>query len=353
MSNTFNQQGQNVTNQYNAETIVLNDELATVAFKAMKAQIEALTISDQEKQSTIKSQQETIAALVQQKGRRDNTFDVDEALRDIAQNDLSKADAILASVIDEDELAIAETAKRYIQRGALWFATDTDKAISFYHRAVQLAPSNAESWNQLGRLYRRHGRLEDAENAYNTVKQIGIDENDQGLQAIAYGNIGIIYDIQGKLDDALSMYQKALEIDEALGRQEGMASIYGNIGIIYKRQGKLDEALSMYQKSLEIEKSLGRQEGMASDYGNIGNVYQTQGKLDEALSMYQKSLEIDEALGRQEGMANQYGNIGNVYQKQGKLADAKRVWLKSEALFKSVGINHKAETVRGCLEGLE
>jgi hypothetical protein len=129
-------------------TIINNDELAMQAFNAMKAQVEILTLNGQEKSQTIKSQQETIASLVQQKLQPDNVFDVDGALRDITQNDLSKADAILAAVIDKDELAIADTAKRYRQRASLWFSTDTDKAISQYQRATELAPDNAEGWNQ-------------------------------------------------------------------------------------------------------------------------------------------------------------------------------------------------------------
>ena len=173
------------------------------------------------------------------------------------------------------------------------FLDDTEEALRWYRRAVDLDPANADGWNQLGHLYHRTGPLDQAEAAFRKVVTLGEANGDMEAIAAGTGNLRLIYRTRRELDRAEEVYKKALAIEEKLGRQEGMARNYGNLGLIYRKRGELDQAEEMYKKALAIEEKLGRQEGMANQYGNLGILYQTRGELDRAEEMYKKALAIE------------------------------------------------------------
>ena len=103
------------------------------------------------------------------------------------------------------------------------FLDDTEEALRWYRRAVDLDPANADGWNQLGHLYHRTGPLDQAEAAFRKVVTLGGANGD--MEAIAAGtdNLRLIYRTRGELDRAEEVYKKELAIEEKLGRQEGMA----------------------------------------------------------------------------------------------------------------------------------
>ena len=379
---------------------IQSDPIAREALAKLVDQVEALTLSDLEKTNIIAEQTRTIARLVEQKSVSDVSERYDRALKAIAEGDKTLADEILGEAIDDVELDLEKSEKAlqeqtqkaielYIERGALWFASDTDKALDAYQRVVELDPSNLDAINQLAQLHVRIGNLSKAEDLYQSLTQL---TDDKEWQAISYGNLGLVYQARGELDKAIEYHEKALAISEALGRKEGMANQYGNLGLVYRTRGELDKAIEYYEKALAINEALGRKEGVAiqygnlglvyqtrgeldkateyhekalaisealslkegvaSQYGNIGNVYQTRGELDKAIEYYEKSLEIEKALGRKEGMASDYGNLGLVYQTRGELDKAKTVWEKSAALFLELG-SPNYEKVKMLLEELD
>ena len=75
--------------------------------------------------------------------------------------------------------------------------------------------------------------------------------------ANTYGNLGLIYRVKGDLDKAEQMHRKSLEIDEKLGRIEGMASDYGNLGVIYEERGDLKKAKENWEKARDLFKKIG------------------------------------------------------------------------------------------------
>ena len=361
------------------------DPKAEAASQALAKPVESLALSDTEKTDIIRSQQATIARLVEQKSTSMEPDKYDSALAALAKGDPSLADKLLDEALADFEKEIMKAAELYREKGALWFANDTSKALTNYQRAVELAPDSMDGWNSLGHLYQRAGTLDKAEKVYLTM----LDDGDQKYQAVAYGNLGVVYQTWGELDKAVTHYEKALAIFEALGLQPGMANQYGNLGIVYQIRGGLDQAVAYYdkalaifealglqagmakvygnlgstyqtrgerdkavkfhEKALAIDKKLGHQEGMANQYGNLGNVYQTRGELDQAVAYYEKALAINEALGRQEGMANQYGNLGSVSQTRGELDQAVTYYEKALALFETIGAAPQIEQVKPLL----
>ena len=63
--------------------------------------------------------------------------------------------------------------------------------------------------------------------------------------ATSYNNIGIVYCRQGRYNEALQEYEKCLKIRvEKLGHEHpDVAASYNNMANVYHSQGKYDEAL--------------------------------------------------------------------------------------------------------------
>ena len=284
----------------------------------------------------IKSLQETIQALSQQETA---TYHIQQALDKLKQGDTRAAEDIFTRIAAQakqkgkDANLEEATALRHL--GSLAFLHDTQKALDAYLRSTALDPDNIDGWNQLGRLYRRIGELDQSENAYRFILKLA--SNDLHGQAVAYGNLGVVYQTRGELDQAIDYHCKALAIHEVLGSKEGMANQYGNLGVVYQIRGELDQAIDYHRKALALDEELGSKEGMAVTYGNLGNIYQIRGKLDQAIGFYHKALVLFEALDSKQGIADQYGNLGLVYQTSGELDQAIDYYLKSLAINKALG----------------
>lgn len=66
---------------------------------------------------------------------------------------------------------------------------NTEAGINLLSNAVVICTDCAPAWNQLGILYRRQGRFEDAEAAY--LKALAADPD----YALAHYNLGVLYDL--------------------------------------------------------------------------------------------------------------------------------------------------------------
>ena len=126
----------------------------------------------------IKSLQETIQALSQQETA---TYHI--------QQDIFTRIAAQAKQKGKDANLEEATALRHL--GSLAFLHDTQKALDAYLRSTALDPDNIDGWNQLGRLYRRIGELDQSENAYRFILKLA--SNDLHGQAVAYGNLGVVW----------------------------------------------------------------------------------------------------------------------------------------------------------------
>ena len=369
-----------------------NAAAASTAIAGLRKELDGKGLRTQEYQDQLKALTQTVQALA----NKQDAPGIKEALAALAEGQTEAAKAIFAKTFEaktvEGAAANREAAEAARHLGALAFLDDTEEALRWYRRAVDLDPANADGWNQLGHLYHRTGPLDQAEAAFQKVvtlgeangdmeavaagtsnlrliyrtrreldraeevykKELAIEEKlgrQEGMAA-TYGNLGIIYQTRGDLDRTEEMLKKALAINEKLGHQEGMASDYGNLGNVYEDRGDLDRAEEMQKKALAIDEKLGRQERMASHYGNLGILYQTRGDLDRAEEMYKKALAIADKLGRQEGMANQYGNLGILYETRGELDRAEEMYRKSLALFKAVGAAPRVKQVQAWLDSL-
>lgn len=226
---------------------------------------------------------------------------IEEHMLDPEQILAEGAEIDTATLIDQfaekAEQTQAKALAYYKYMGALAFQNHTEKALTAYTHAVTLDPDDAESWNELGSIQKRLGKLRAAKQSYEKVLALGNQLADKTLIAVATGNLGLICRTQGDLPRAEEHHRRALALNEELDRKEGMASELGNLGLIYRSQGDLPRAEEHHRRALSMEEELGRKEGMAAQLGNLGLIYQTQGDLPRACQHWQQALTLFKEVG--------------------------------------------------------
>ena len=147
-----------------------------------------------------------------------------------------------------------------------------DDAVSCYRRAVELKPSYAEAYHQLGVALT--APLDEAIACYRRAIGLGPDRTNRI-------NLGVALQQQWKLDEAVACHQRALQL------KPDSAEIYNNLGAAYQARGELDHAADCYRRALELNCD------SAEVYVNLGQVLKLQGKPGEADVCYQQALDTN------------------------------------------------------------
>jgi len=81
--------------------------------------------------------------------------------------------------------------------------------------------------------------------------------NDHPSVADSYNNIGIVYDKQGKYEEALVQYHRTLEIrTRVFGQQHpNVADTCEDIGLVLKLQGEVEKAKDKFEEAADIRRA--------------------------------------------------------------------------------------------------
>ncbi len=157
----------------------------------------------------------------------------------------------------EDEKAeeLYDLSVHQINDGQFDQALDTCQSILEIH-------DNAEVYYNMGYIKSLRGQLEEALLCFRRATTIN------GHHARAYRQMGLIYQKLGREEEARSSLETAAEIhmernqnneaeeifNTVLTLRPDTTNVYNSLGIIYRRQGRLDEALKAYEKALKVHK---------------------------------------------------------------------------------------------------
>jgi tetratricopeptide (TPR) repeat protein len=147
----------------------------------------------------------------------------------------------------------------------------TDDAEQEFLLAIQAKP-NMESHVNLGALYTKLGRFDEAKTHFE--KAIALNNS----KAEPWLGLAALYAAQAKKDDVLRAY------DQAVSRRPSYPMTYVNRGAFYKEQGDLEAALADFQKAIEVQPSF-----MQAHY-NAAVVLATLNRTDEAKSAYEQAI---------------------------------------------------------------
>jgi tetratricopeptide (TPR) repeat protein len=120
--------------------------------------------------------------------------------------------------------------------------------------------ANAEVYYNMGYILSMRGHFEEAIKSFRKATLI----NNQ--HARAFKQMGLVYQKLGRIEDAQGCLEHAAELHMTLNQENeaeeifntvlalrpDTTNVYNSLGIIYRRQGRLDESLKAYQKAVLV-----------------------------------------------------------------------------------------------------
>ena len=156
---------------------------------------------------------------------------------------------------------------------------------------------NANSYFELGVLYRENNNFDDAIKSFRKVIELNPKHN------MAFYELGIINEQKKDYDESIKNYTESLRIKES-------AEAFQNLGVCYLKKGMLKEAYRNLTKAMMLNPN------KYTIYNNLGAVLERNNNYDTAIQM----LEIGIKLNPKNVIG--YYNIGLVYDKKGEFGKA-------------------------------
>jgi tetratricopeptide (TPR) repeat protein len=250
-----------------------------------------------------------------------------EAARNVANlallRDVTKAMSFYRKALDVDP-EDAETAR--LLGHALMLLGDLPGAETALTESLRFARLHDDSWGEmaaqvgLGDVFQRTKDLRAAEGAYAAAlrlaeQRLATDPANTQWQrdlSVSHNKVGDVLVAQGDGPGALGAYRKGLEIREALAArdpantewQRDLSVSHEKVGDVLVAQGDGPGALCAYRKGLEIREALAArdpantqwQRDLSVSHEKVGDVLVARGDGPGALGAYRKGLEIREAL---------------------------------------------------------
>ena len=118
-----------------------------------------------------------------------------------------------------------------------------DETIAAYRKSVEMNPSAAGAWVNLGTIHFRMRRFKDAEKFYLEAIQADVE------YPLAHFNLGNLYDEQGQLEKADEFYRSALRLNPQY------ADAHFNLALLCERRGETMKAVHHWKTYLKLDPS--------------------------------------------------------------------------------------------------
>ncbi|MGN6618233.1 MAG: tetratricopeptide repeat protein [Ilyomonas sp.] len=185
--------------------------------------------------------------------------------------DYEKAKFYYESVLKVDP----NFSKAYYNLGLIDMVTEnTETAIRFFEKAIELDGSIKSAYTELAKLYKKKNDFNKANEVLLTcILKLGED-------AKIYNSIGVNYYTMAEDEKAVEFYKKAIALDE------GFADAYFNLGLSYKMLNDYDNAINNFSKAIELNNN------DFEAYSYLGEVYEKKGDTQKAKEFYSASIKI-------------------------------------------------------------
>jgi tetratricopeptide (TPR) repeat protein len=150
-----------------------------------------------------------------------------------------------------------------------------DGAVSAYQRAISLSPESGFLWNNLGQLFAKNERNEEAINAFK--KALSCSPQD----FLSWDGVGQIYIKLGVYQIAISAFEKALEIAPYYEFS------WAGMGRAYLESGQLEKAEGSLRKAVELNTHI------IEAWINLGKCFARQKRDLDAIAVYHRAIEFN------------------------------------------------------------
>lgn len=179
-----------------------------------------------------------------------------------------------------------------------------DIALQYSDSALQWALKSGDTieivscYNEIGTIFRRIGRIEDAvryhytalryaEQYHDTLSNLGRKGISVSLNGIGNAHLSI-----NDYNKAEAAFRRALKGETELNSIRGQAINWANLGSIQERQGNLDSAYVCYERSMQCNKRINSVLGQSLCYNYFGYLCELKKDYKGALYNYLKSYEL-------------------------------------------------------------
>ena len=161
---------------------------------------------------------------------------------------------------------------------ALYYEKQFKKSAQLMERYIQLSPSDPNGHNVTGVLFSTLKRYEEAEASYRKAIELNPSH------ATAYSNLGLLlHENLKRYEEAEASYRKAIELNPSY------ATAYSNLGNLLSDENlkRYEEAEASYRKAIELNPS------HATAYSNLAILLRVINKERDAIPILEKIIEID------------------------------------------------------------
>lgn len=217
----------------------------------------------------------------------------------------------------QDQIRKTEALDYFLKAYDAYENGNPQQAEKFYNEVIKRDPNDAKVHNNLGIIYLRQGKNDEAISAFQ--RAINIESED----ALYHSNLGRAYEAEEKYADAVSEFRRAIELDPRV------AWLYSVLGSMYAGLRQFDNAIVALQRAIELDPK------DAGFYNTLGWYWVMKGDLSIGEQELQAAIKLD---------PNYYPahlNLGLLSARQGKANDARALWTKGLSLCQGNGLREK------------
>ena len=199
---------------------------------------------------------------------------VEQDFRNIPQK---PADRLARALPFPGVTEVVEFGRNYLSYGSVFFQRGYfDQAEAAFQTALRDDPESAEAVYGVGSVYLNQGKNAEARKHFERALKMRATYPD--TLANSWNNLGLIAGREGRLDDAVTYFH------EALGLSPDHSIALNNLGGAYRQQKQWDEAKKTYERALAIDAN-----DADANYG-LGMVYAQQDDTPHAFERLQQAL---------------------------------------------------------------
>jgi tetratricopeptide (TPR) repeat protein len=163
----------------------------------------------------------------------------------------------------------------YMMGNSMLRRGEVAEATREFRRCIELSPSFANAYTNLGMALEQSGDAEGARAQY--LKALSLAPQDYVAQA----NLGRLAYLRGDNRAAIAAFRKAIALNGEY------ADAYSGLGVVYHHQGYREQAVVQLQKALQ------KNPGYAEAYYNLGLIYLEEGRLQQAMEAFRRAIACD------------------------------------------------------------
>jgi tetratricopeptide (TPR) repeat protein len=173
----------------------------------------------------------------------------------------------------------------YLLGDSYGFLSQYQNAVANYDRALQIKTPDADQYYEMGLIYFKGNRMEQAWDVFQKAVNSGLKGDDM---LNAYTFTAIAYQERQRWSNAVEAYNNVIRV------APNNATAYYNLGGAYYKQGMYSDAVQAYKNALAINSTTASENYSPNDaYFYMAESYQRMGRIEDAAEAYRLAAEVD------------------------------------------------------------